>query len=164
MTLVEALVAGTIGAIVAGAVLTVVNVQSREVAEATVHSILQVQAETVYGEIARMVREGNRAYPPGPEAFNDEPVSDIVVRISDQGNNRIGEFRIKDGMLWEWSHDLLKLIPMQIGEDTIFISESSNFSFSADRKRVSPSLRLKTWYNGKAYSMMPLGGQYACRN
>jgi type II secretory pathway pseudopilin PulG len=162
MTLVEALVAGTIGAIVAAAVLTVVNVQSREVAESTAHAIVQVQAETVHGAIARAVRAGSKAYPAGSGGAAQSPESTLT--ITNQANVQIAGFQIRGGVVEEYDVGTGEYASMRVGADTVRVDTPSAFYFSADCTRVSPALRLKTEYNNRTYRMGPLGGQYACRN
>lgn len=161
MTLIESMVAGTIGVIVVMGVLTVMNVHSREVAEGTVHGILQVQSEVVYDEIGRQVRKGATVYTPtDPNPAN--VVEDPTMHIDDASGAVVARFRILDDTLREWNGTEWQ--PLMIGGDAVWVDGASTFRFTVDKKHVSPKLVLKSTYHGRDYSIPSRGGQFACRN
>jgi hypothetical protein len=168
MTLVESMVAGTIGVIVALGVLTVVNVHSREVAEGTVHGILQVQSEVVYDIIGREVRSGTWVHPQGRNDSMSlaDTVMDSILVIADVDTALLAAFKIpvSDDTLRHWNLNGGGWVPVKIGGDTVRVDTPAHFVFAGNRKRVSVVMPMKTAYHGREYSIPSRGGQFACRN
>jgi Tfp pilus assembly protein PilE len=167
-TLVEALVVGIIGSILAGMFIAFMYVHNDAVNRGVARAILLTQSEIVSSRIAAAVRSADRVFA-WDEAWSVNPqmnvrrVSSIVVY-----NNtgvRITGFRIRlsDHKLYEGLTRYDRKV-FGTGSDIVMAIDPYSFVLSADRKRVTLDIDYTLQYRGKTYTIPSKKDAYLCRN
>jgi type II secretory pathway pseudopilin PulG len=167
-TLVEALVVGIIGSILAGMFIAFMYVHNDAVNRGVARAILLTQSEIVSSRIAAAVRSADGVFA-GNESWSANPQltkknADTIVCFGNGGNTiavfRLGQFsqRLYEGT----GFGNLKVF--KTGRDTVTTIAGSSFMLSADRRQVTLDLRLTLQYRGKTYSIPSKKDAYQCRN
>ncbi|MBN2037669.1 MAG: type II secretion system protein [Chitinispirillaceae bacterium] len=172
-TLVESLVVGIIGSIIAGLFIAFMYVHNEAVNRGVAQSILMNQSETVSNRIAAAVRKGHLVVP-----YNELPnvtpppltvLDTAIIEVKDNNNTTFALFYL--GPITDWLYESIShsIYPPDIkvfktGKDTVTTTTGSSFTISADRKRVTLNLGFRIQYRGKTYTLPPKKDTYVCRN
>jgi prepilin-type N-terminal cleavage/methylation domain-containing protein len=167
LTLVEVLVSGTIGAIIATMVLSAMSVEMAAASEGIANARLLGHARSVSAQLGESVHAGNLALKPG-EAWSSEPVDESLVqtneiRLYDTSGTIIAAYQISDNILKE-SSDGETWSPFVAGGFAVNVSDVSCFELSADRKTVVSKIELSTTHKNSTYTLSIQGDMFRCRN
>jgi type II secretory pathway pseudopilin PulG len=166
-TLIEALVVGIIGSILAGMFIAFMYVHNDAVNSGVARGILLTQSEIVSNRIAAAVRGSNGVFTKG-DAWSPTPqltpkATDTLICLRRPGDT-IAIFRI--GLLHRLREgtSMGNLPYFKTGRDTVSLVAGSSFWLSADRKRVTLNLTFTKVYRGKTYTLPSKRDSYLCRN
>ena len=167
-TLVEALVVGIIGSIIAGMFIAFMYVHNDAVNRGVAQGILLTQSEIVSDRIAAAVRNGNGVFAGGESwsANPQLPVCDTaIIEIRDNQGVTTALFFIGPitSRLYEGT-TIGNLKVFKTGKDTVTTTAGSSFTLSEDRKRVILNIGFRIQYRGKTYTLPPKKDRYRCRN
>ncbi|MBN1129883.1 MAG: prepilin-type N-terminal cleavage/methylation domain-containing protein [Chitinispirillaceae bacterium] len=170
-TLVEALVVGIIGSIIAGIFIAFMYVHNDVVNSGVAQSILLTQSETVSKTIGTAVRKGSRVIPYNEPSDATAPLSVLdtaIIEVKNSDNTTFALFYLGPQTDWLYeatTHSIYQNIKVfKTGKDTVTTTPNSSFTVSADRKRVTLNLGFRIQYRGKTYTLPPKKDSYLCRN
>jgi type II secretory pathway pseudopilin PulG len=165
-TLIEGIVAGIVGVIIAGIVVVFLNIHNKAVKEGTAKSLVQMQAEVITKQISRNIRSANVVLGPG-ETWSPKPKfttrDTTIIILYDNAGAVFAAYRIEGGVLKE-SKDGTAYTDFKAGTEKVKMDKGSNFALSANRKEVTLNLRVAVNYKGVDYKSNIVGGMYQCRN
>jgi hypothetical protein len=167
-TLVEALVVGIIGSILAGMFIAFMYVHNDAVNRGVARGILLTQSEIVSNRIAAAVRSADRVFEIN-EPWNANPRltarNASVIALYDNTGNTIAVFHIGQfsHRLYEGPSQAAQTV-FKTGKDTVTTTPGSSFILSADRRQVTLDLGYMIQYRGKTYTVPSKKDAYLCRN
>jgi type II secretory pathway pseudopilin PulG len=163
-TLVEALVAGIVGVIIAAVVFTMYIMYESQARESSAYSMLQRQYDNVAEQIAFDVRRGYLVLGPGETwadpftALTRDTVSDI--RVFSRAGALVGQYSISNDTLKETGG-----VPFNAGGGVVRLDEArSSFILPGLRTSVDVRLRLKTTAPDTTYYLSARKDAFRCRN
>jgi hypothetical protein len=167
-TLVEALVVGIIGSILAGMFIAFMYVHNDAVNRGVARAILLTQSEIISSRIAAAVRSADGVFASdeiwsASPQMNGRRVSSIV--LYDNAGVRITGFQIslRSHRLYEGlSRNSRKVFGT--GVDIVTAIDPYSFDLSADRQWVILDISYTLQYRGKTYSIPSKKDAYRCRN
>ena len=168
-TLVEVIVVGVIGAILAGLFISFMRVHNATLNEGVARAKMQMQSDLVSDRMARMIRSANAALA-ADEVWSPNIVlasrnQTSIVLYSDAGvvQYAYGIAGSPRRMLMEGSAANAMHV-LTSGNDTVYVDSGSRFMLSPDRKGVALSLSIITTYRNKDYRIPAKRDMYLCRN
>ncbi|MBD3392522.1 MAG: hypothetical protein GF418_10595 [Chitinivibrionales bacterium] len=167
MTLVEVLVSGTIGAIVAGGILTILTAQNSALKEGTANSRLLMHSIAVSTLIGREVRAGDLVLQPG-ETWSASPsglseVETDEIYIYDENGTFTKAYRISGGNLQE-SDDASSWSNFTAGAHAVTVDAGSGFTLPENRRTLTIDFELTTTHRGTTYTTLLQGDLHRCRS
>ena len=167
-SLVEALVVGIIGSILAGMFIAFMYVHNDAVNRGVARGTLLTRSEIVSNRIAAAVRSASRVFEIN-EPWNANPQLTVrnasFIALYDNTGNTIAVFsispssqRLSEGA----SRD--SLTAFKTGGDIVTTTPGSSFILSADRRQVTLDLGYMIHYRGKTYTVTSKKDAYLCRN
>lgn len=98
LTLVEAIVTGVIASVLAGVVITLLNLHTTELDEGTVNVIIQMETENIVDEIVSESRKGHQVLGPDDSWTGNTPALAVdttdSIRLFDPGGTNYASYRI----------------------------------------------------------------------
>jgi hypothetical protein len=165
-SLVEAIVAGAVAVVLAGIIVTFLNMHNRALREGTASAMIQMQSDIVSSEIGRKVRSANLVLGPG-EAWSSSPsmgVKDVSeIFLYDTSGVIFSAFKINGTSLQE-SSDGVNYNNFLAGTNPVNLAAGSRFTLSNERTEVTLFLKVAVNYKGTDYTMPEKGDMYQCRN
>jgi type II secretory pathway pseudopilin PulG len=167
-SLVEALVVGIIGSILAGMFIAFMYVHNDAVNRGVARAILLTQSEIVSSRIAAAVRSADRVFEM-TEPWNANPRLAVrnasFIALYDNTGNTIAVFRISQfsNRLYEGAGQTSQIV-FKTGGDIVTATPGSSFILSADRRQVTLNLGYMIQYRGKTYTVTSKKDAYLCRN
>lgn len=167
VTLVEALVAGAVTAVLAGGTWGIISLYSGTLSDATANTALQIQADIVREQLSRDIRAAsvvlNAGEAPGGSPSDPDTTFHIVLYSDPSVPDTLARDSIAPGLLLE-ADTTAPFQAFLIGADTVRTDTSgSHFVLDSTRKAVTFSILLWDSLAGKRYTMRTKGIA-RCRN
>jgi len=161
-TLVEALVTLAIMGLMAGGLLSVMNLHNREINEGIGRSRLLLQSQALRSEIMKKVWEGNQLL-----SGSGRWTRSIHIYTTDNPD-MYAQFRVRtDSTIEEMdtSGGTIHWKTFRVGDDSIRIDRNPDSAFYVDTllDRVALNFGLTIDYSGERFLLEKLGGMYRCR-
>jgi hypothetical protein len=153
-TLVESIVTGVIGAILAGMFISIVHVHNNALNRGVAESKLQMQSESVSAEIGRNVSAASRVTAPEPSL--------LVLQGPNGDTVRVYSINSATGVLLE-GPNVISAVPYKDGVDTVKVGAGSSFVVS-NNKNATLNLVHTYHYRGAPYQFPAKRDMYLCRN
>lgn len=179
-TLIEALVTGIVGVIIAGVMLAILSANNRVVYDGALNARIQIQSETAVSQIGSLARQAiqitnGAACTKAGVAGSTQTIATIIMW--DTGCAQIGGFTINNGTLQEYVGASTTPVNFTVGGAnavTVTASPASNFTISADGRQLTVNLNVYSGIFGMSKSSMSAGDQndtvfsrqevFLCRN
>jgi hypothetical protein len=166
-TLIEAIVAGIIAAVIAGLMIVFLNVFFAQVKQGTLRAKMQMDYDIISQQIGASVRASQVVLGPGEAVGQNFATASTVTEINcfSAAGNKIAKYWINNGVIWDSLGGIWGAPgPFLIGNRQITVTANSGFTLPAGRKSVQLSLNPIETYLTISDSLFIQGDGYLCRN
>ena len=163
-TLVEAIVAGVIVAIIGGIMVTYLNLFYGQVNQGTLRAKMQMDYDIASQQIGSIVRASKLVLGPGETMSQSFPVLDTVTEIHlwTASGKDTADYRISGNVLQEYVGGAW--IDFKAGSRKVTVTPGSGFTIAGGRRSVVLNVNIQESYMGKIDSLLIKGDNYLCRN
>jgi hypothetical protein len=156
--LVEAIVVGVIGVILAGAFIAFMHVHNDALNEGAAQGKMQMHSDLVSTEIAHIVRSASHVVA-SPDSSVNSGTGIVLYRSTSTGDSVVGAYSVDgSGRLKEGPKFMVS------GGDTIRVASGTAFIVSPTRKEVTLSLTYVMKSQNRNDTIPAKKDMYSCRN
>jgi hypothetical protein len=173
-SLVEAITALSIAAVLGGVVITLFIIQNRQFSEGVANGALQMQFDSFISELADTVRGASCVLDDGevwhPIRPARQETNTSAIAVIDLQGGTLARYRINKtlGRLEEYESGDKKWVSYMVaGTEVTIDNESADmcyFSLPGSRDAVDVSLVVSTSIKGEHYTLLLKGGAFRCRS